>query len=180
MQRIPVLLQKLNELAEKDDHTIIEIDLMMDYTRVLYADLLEWRGKEAYKIPVPKEPTLEELTRAMQPETPVVAPKSPSPSIPQASVPLYIAPATPFQAPPPRRDIRNNIGINDKYLFISELFGSDTTAYEQALNELNAFDNHHEAMNWIHEHLYMQYGWEEESEAVQTFYTALNNTLSSI
>ena len=49
MQRISTLLQKINELAAKDKEAgVIDIDLMMDYTRVLYADLQEWRARVSF------------------------------------------------------------------------------------------------------------------------------------
>ena len=48
MERIATLLDKIREISTKPDAGIIDIDLMMDYTRVMYADLLEWRNKVAF------------------------------------------------------------------------------------------------------------------------------------
>ena len=40
MQRIRTVLQKLTDLSQRNpDRTAIDIDLMLDYTRVIYADL---------------------------------------------------------------------------------------------------------------------------------------------
>ena len=48
MQRISTLIQKLSELAEQEKKLgLIDIDLMLDYTRVMYADLLEVRKNYA-------------------------------------------------------------------------------------------------------------------------------------
>lgn len=58
MQRIDTLLQKLNELARlKEKASLIEIDLMMDYTKVIYADLIEWRNRTQFIDRIPTEPT---------------------------------------------------------------------------------------------------------------------------
>ena len=49
MQRISNLLQKLTELSGKTgEPEIIDLDLMMDYTKVIYADLLEMRSRIAF------------------------------------------------------------------------------------------------------------------------------------
>ncbi|MEO6833131.1 MAG: hypothetical protein ABI378_11465 [Chitinophagaceae bacterium] len=68
--RIPTLLQQIKTLAESTEpRNIIDVDLMLDYTRVLYADLLEWRSQLAPKNFRPevsnREPTLDELTEMM-------------------------------------------------------------------------------------------------------------------
>ena len=67
MQRVLSLLQKLNDLASRPDATAIDLDLMLDYTRVVYADLLEKRAKLAAAPGfVLEEPTLAELAAAME------------------------------------------------------------------------------------------------------------------
>src|ERR1044072_7236492 len=75
--RIPTLLQKLSELSSQPDHrTAIDVDLMLDYTRVLYADLLEWRARlpaatTTRTVPRPitiNEPTLDEQTKSREQE----------------------------------------------------------------------------------------------------------------
>jgi hypothetical protein len=56
MQRLETLLQKLTDLSRlKDKATPIEIDLMMDYTRVIYADLIEWRNRTNFVNAIPIE-----------------------------------------------------------------------------------------------------------------------------
>lgn len=156
MQRIPTLLQKISELSERKDKAgVIEIDLMLDYTRVLYADLLEWRGRAAFN-------------DTLTPAKPVTV----------APVQNVAAPAPqsmPVAEKPAQKDIRQMVGINDKYLFISELFGNDKDAYEATLNELNTFETYTQAVNWLTAKLH----WEEAEETVQSFYGLLNNFFSS-
>src|SRR5690606_33275965 len=190
--RINLLLSKLYErLSDKDDITAIDIDLMLDYTRVIYADLLELK-KENYfpepgKNPVPLFPAAEaedatqdikesggifiEIPKpqkdiihtedgiteefidapaetrtqhtASQPVTEDgeiynahdkardTGPETPGTGAPQAeTVP------DPGQ-PKEKEDIRTLIGINDRYLFMNELFHNNKFDYESVLDYIN-------------------------------------------
>lgn len=246
--RITALLQKIHELASQAEHaTAIDIDLMLDYTRVLYSDLLEWR--DAYRgsqplrdavaaqaagaeqapvamntmappqpavpvqpaIPepaaaqVPAEPTLEEYMalhagaaihreRTALPDlftahpdddeeeeddevdeqespaaqvvatAPQVSPPVERPAPAPQPVPVAAMPAPP---PPPVRDIRSMIGINDKYQIMSELFGNDKAAYEQALDMINRAESEQAAFNWLRERLWVT---EDHSDAAMIFF----------
>lgn len=162
MQRIPVLVQKLAELSEKEaELTAIDVDLMLDYTRVLYADLLELRktvpasiGSNPEQAPAPQQPTEQDIT----PE-PVIR-------IDTSEVPAI--------------DIRTVIGINDKYLFISELFRDDRNAYDAAIRQLNTFTNLQEAMRFAENELQNKYDWDREDATVQAFYTLLSSSFPSM
>lgn len=164
MQRIRTVLQKLTEMAQRNpDRTLIDVDLMLDYTRVIYADLLELRGGMAYK-PQPNihEPTLDEMTRAMEqeqqqeevppavtfPEPVIAAAPKPATAMAEAApiplpaatgeVPKPLIPLPPMPAAPkPGKDIRRYIDLNDKYLFLSELFNNDLRLYEETMNTIN-------------------------------------------
>src|SRR5688572_16330468 len=76
MQRVQTLLQKITELSTKEQHDIIEIDLMMDYTRVLYADLMECRNRLVFTGAVPQpettppnvQPVVQEIIPEPEPE----------------------------------------------------------------------------------------------------------------
>jgi hypothetical protein len=190
--RIPTLLQKIGELASRPEtRTAIDVDLMMDYTRVLYADLLEWRSKLPANIAEPvekapmKEPTLEELTAAMerakpaepvqQEPKPIVTKPVPTPEQPNAGVdnknydrPVFAKPSQSGQSQPaPQRDIRTMISINDKYQIMSELFGNDKAAYEQAIDYINQSKSEPATMQWLREQLWIT---EEHSDAAQSFF----------
>ena len=68
MQRMNTLVQKLSELAEKGEkNTIIDVDLMLDYTRVIYADLLEYRSRLVFtsNLPEAASPEPEEEPQVM-------------------------------------------------------------------------------------------------------------------
>lgn len=181
--RIPTLLQKISELtAQPEKRTAIDVDLMLDYTRVLYADLLEWRSR----LPAPnlteqsqpsiQEPTLAELAAAMEQRQPASQP------VPQTGIRAEKAEGikpedaassnikkTVVAEGPQRteKDIRSIIGINDKYQIMSELFSNDREAYEQALDFINQSRTENAALAWLREQLWIT---EERSEAAQSFF----------
>lgn len=182
MQRIRTVLQKLTELAQRNpDRTIIDVDLMLDYTRVIYADLLEMRAgmvpKQSINI---NEPTLDEMTKAMEtaeetvavtfPE-PVAAPRQPEIMVPQPvkEIPVAAPPVQTHQSPvqpepvrekplaplpvlpatKPGKDIRRFIDLNDKYLFLSELFNNDLRAYEETMTQLSSCESKQSALQLL-------------------------------
>ena len=69
----------------------------------------------------------------------------------------------------PVRDLRKAIGINDRYLFINELFRGDETMYERNIKTINGFNIYGEAEFWIKRELKLKLAWKEDSEAVQVF-----------
>lgn len=179
MDRISILLQKIAAIAENEGkNTTIDIDLMLDYTRVLYADLLEMRSKIAFTTAAPiQEPSLAEA-RKTDGESPVKKPDFPTPSTP-AVAPIPVATVSNIQSGS-KRDIRNLIGINDKYLFISELFGNNNETYEHVLNEINGAWDEQNAIDLLQEHVYGTYGWDKENETTELFYNLLNKFFSTI
>lgn len=69
----------------------------------------------------------------------------------------------------PIRDLKKAIGINDRYLFINELFRGDETMYERSLKTINGFNIFPEAQYWIQRELKVKLGWNERSEIVDHF-----------
>ena len=67
------------------------------------------------------------------------------------------------------KDLKRAIGINDRYLFINELFRGDETMYERSLKTINGFSIFPEAQYWIQRELKVKLGWNEKSEAVRLF-----------
>ncbi|MGN6567473.1 MAG: hypothetical protein ACTHJ0_05960, partial [Flavipsychrobacter sp.] len=139
-------------------------------------DLLEIRSKLTVAVPPAAEPTLAELTDAMQreivKEIQLTAETEPPvlPPIEQKPAPQPIATT--------KNDIRTLIGINDKYLFISELFGNDKESYEQLLDEINGAWDEENALHLLKEHT-GRFD-EEESEALLLFYGLVNKFFSTI
>ncbi len=61
-------------------------------------------------------------------------------------------------------DLREAIGINDKFVFINELFNGDLEKYNKILDELNGFSSLKGAQTYLIE-LSIQHQWNEESPA---------------
>ncbi len=69
----------------------------------------------------------------------------------------------------PVRDLKKAIGLNDRYLFISELFRGDENMYERSIKTINSFSIYPEAEYWIQRELKVKLGWKEKDEAVVLF-----------
>ncbi len=75
--------------------------------------------------------------------------------------------------------IKSAIGINDKFLFINELFEGDLKIYNQAVDQLNLARNKDEAMTSFTT-FKEKFKWEEKGEAVKKLKTILNRKFSVV
>ena len=78
----------------------------------------------------------------------------------------------------PIKDLKKGIGINDKFLFLSELFRGDEDAYERSLKTINGFNILAEAEYWINRELKVKLGWNDSNEVVQHFYHLVRRRFS--
>lgn len=69
----------------------------------------------------------------------------------------------------PIRDLRKAIGINDRFLFINELFRGDEAMYERSIKTINNFSILPEAEYWIQRELKVKIGWSEQNDVVKQF-----------
>lgn len=69
----------------------------------------------------------------------------------------------------PVRDLKKAIGINDRYLFITELFRGDENMFERSIKTINNFSIYPEAEYWIQRELKVKLGWNELLESVKLF-----------
>ena len=69
----------------------------------------------------------------------------------------------------PIKDLKKAIDINDRFLYINELFGGDETVFERSIKTINSFSIWPEAEYWIRRELKTKLGWKEDSESVQQF-----------
>ena len=69
----------------------------------------------------------------------------------------------------PIKDLRKAIGVNDRFLFINELFRGDETMYERSIKTINGFSIYPEAEYWIKRELKLKLGWNEKNEIVKQF-----------
>jgi hypothetical protein len=80
----------------------------------------------------------------------------------------------------PIKDLRKAIGINDRFVFINELFRGDEPMYERSIKTINGFHIYPEAEYWINRELVVKLGWDKESEIVRHFYQLVKRRFSSM
>ena len=78
----------------------------------------------------------------------------------------------------PVRDLKKAIGVNDRYVFISELFRGDEVMYERSIKTINSFRILPEAEYWIQRELKLKHGWDENREIVKHFYQLVKRRFS--
>jgi hypothetical protein len=69
----------------------------------------------------------------------------------------------------PIKDLKKAIGINDRFVFINELFQGDETSFERSIKTINGFSIYAEAEFWIRRELKTKLGWDLQSESVKQF-----------
>lgn len=69
----------------------------------------------------------------------------------------------------PIKDLKKGIGLNDRYLFINELFRGDESMYERSIKTINGFSIYAEAEYWIKRELKLKLGWDEKGVAAKQF-----------
>lgn len=69
----------------------------------------------------------------------------------------------------PIKDLRKAIGINDRFLFINDLFRGDEVMYERSIKTINSFNIYPEAEYWISRELKIKLGWDNELPVVAQF-----------
>ncbi|MEN9685545.1 MAG: hypothetical protein RLZZ28_1331 [Bacteroidota bacterium] len=69
----------------------------------------------------------------------------------------------------PIRDLKKAIGVNDKFLFVNDLFRGDENMYERSLKTINNFNIYPEAQYWIQRELKVKLSWSDNSETVKLF-----------
>lgn len=69
----------------------------------------------------------------------------------------------------PVKDLKKAIGLNDRFLYIKELFRGDEVMYERSIKTLNSFDIFPEAEYWIKRELKLKLGWNDMNPVVKQF-----------
>jgi len=78
----------------------------------------------------------------------------------------------------PIKDLRKAIGINDRFVFINDLFRGDEAMYERSIKTINSFHIFPEAEYWINRELIVKLGWDAESGIVKHFYQLVKRRFS--
>jgi hypothetical protein len=76
------------------------------------------------------------------------------------------------------QDLKNAIGINDRFRFIEELFRGEKNMYERSIKTINECTSLTDANNWIERELKIKEGWLDDNPLVQHFYTLVKKRFS--
>ncbi len=69
----------------------------------------------------------------------------------------------------PVKDLKKAIGINDRFLYINDLFRGDEAMYERSIKTINGFSIFPEAEYWIRRELKTKLGWTDDNQTVKQF-----------
>lgn len=69
----------------------------------------------------------------------------------------------------PIKDLKKGIGVNDRFLFINELFRGDEAMYERSIKTIQSFSIYAEAEFWIRRELKVKIGWRDNHPVVKQF-----------
>ncbi|MEO7314518.1 MAG: hypothetical protein ABIW47_05005 [Ginsengibacter sp.] len=69
----------------------------------------------------------------------------------------------------PIKDLKKAIGVNDRFLFINELFRGDEAMYERSIKTIQNFSIYAEAEFWIRRELKVKIGWVDSDPVVKQF-----------
>ncbi len=78
----------------------------------------------------------------------------------------------------PIKDLKKAIGINDRHIFVNELFRGDDNMYERSLKTIQTFSILPEALFWMDRELKTKLGWEDDSLFSKKFYQLVKRRFS--
>lgn len=76
-------------------------------------------------------------------------------------------------------DLKNAVSLNDKLLFIKDLFNGYSLAYSEALELLNRLNNFAEADAFLQSNYALKNGWADKPQTVDKFYVLLRKKFSN-
>lgn len=149
------------------------------------------------EIPAPVQPT-PEIPAPLKPEIPAPAKPEPKPEIPisvkpepqvtsRAAADLDKPPLTLneilsaqranasrlSEQLPPIKDLRAAINLNDKMLYVKDLFNGYSLSYSEAIELLNRMDSFDEADRFLKTNYAVKNGWDEKQATADRFYALL-------
>mgnify|MGYP000486379246 CR=1 FL=1 len=77
------------------------------------------------------------------------------------------------------KDLKSMISLNDKLLFVRDLFNGYSLAYSEAIELLNRFDNFESADNFLKQNYASKNSWSDKQAAVDKFYELLSRRFSN-
>lgn len=79
----------------------------------------------------------------------------------------------------PVRDLKKAIGVNDRFVFVQELFRGDEVMYERSIKTINSFNILQEAEYWIERELKLKLAWDDTKDTVRHFCQLVSRRFSS-
>lgn len=80
----------------------------------------------------------------------------------------------------PVKDLKKAVGLNDRFLYIKELFRGDEVMYERSIKTINSFAIYPEAEYWIKRELKLKLGWNDSNPVVKQFDQLIRRRFISI
>ncbi|MEJ7627173.1 MAG: hypothetical protein WKF35_09940 [Ferruginibacter sp.] len=78
------------------------------------------------------------------------------------------------------KDLRKAVGVNDRFLFINELFRGDEVMYERSIKTINSFSIFPEAEYWIKRELKLKLAWNDNDPVVKQFDQLIRRRFSAM
>jgi hypothetical protein len=72
-------------------------------------------------------------------------------------------------------NIRHYITLNQRFMFVKELFDGNAAAFNAALDALDACQNYREAQQWTQDNLAHKPQWQDDSEVAQEFMAVIDH-----
>lgn len=69
----------------------------------------------------------------------------------------------------PIKDLRKAFSVNDRMMFVNELFKGDEIAFDRSIKTINNYSIYPEADYWIRRELKLKYAWDQSNPLVQEF-----------
>lgn len=154
---------------------------------------------EPLYVPVPEPVKIPEVQPVPEP----IRASSPEPNYPSVPVPPLAAPPVPYQQPKPVQslndmissqkaqqgsasqyrqspitDLKSGVNLNDKLLFIKDLFNGYSLAYSEAMEILNRFETFESADNFLKSNYAAKNNWAAKQTTVDKFYEILRRRFS--
>ncbi len=76
------------------------------------------------------------------------------------------------------KDLKSMVSLNDKLLFVRDLFNGYSLAYSEAIELLNRFDSMEAAENFLKQNYAVKNNWIEKAEVANKFYEILSRRFS--
>ncbi len=78
----------------------------------------------------------------------------------------------------PILDLKKAIGVNERFLYLNELFRGDENMYNKSIKAINSFSSFTEAELWMQRELFLRLGWDENYSTVKQFYSLVKRRFS--